>query len=134
MEKEEELLLRSLGWKGKGLIQCAIDAASSESVPANAPDRSFFIQQFYFIYQLGLSSFVHQFGGIRCYEKLQFTDFTGALLEEKKREGSLRFYKPKFNYIFCDMDGEIQQKNVTLFKIIHQLITTSFSIQIQAHS
>lgn len=26
MEKEEELLLKSLGWKGKGLIQSAYDA------------------------------------------------------------------------------------------------------------
>lgn len=26
MEKEEELLLKSLGWKGKGLIQSAYEA------------------------------------------------------------------------------------------------------------
>lgn len=29
MEKEEELLLKSLGWKGKGLIQSAYDAENS---------------------------------------------------------------------------------------------------------
>lgn len=29
MEKEEELLLKSLGWKGKGLIQSAIDAETN---------------------------------------------------------------------------------------------------------
>ena len=31
MEKEEELLLKSLGWKGKGLIQCAYDAETNAS-------------------------------------------------------------------------------------------------------
>ncbi|PIA56221.1 hypothetical protein AQUCO_00700519v1 [Aquilegia coerulea] len=69
MEKEEELLLRSLKWKGKGLIQCANDAASSGSVPTKASD--------------------------------------GEASTERKQEGSLRFYKPKFNYIFCDMDGTL---------------------------
>ncbi|KAL5714365.1 hypothetical protein ACHQM5_016338 [Ranunculus cassubicifolius] len=68
MEKEEELLLRSLGWKGKGLIQCANDAASVESVTPEISDGP-------------------------------------PIIERKK--GSLRFYKPKFNYIFCDMDGTL---------------------------
>lgn len=31
---------------------------------------------------------------------------TSELLKDRKKEGSLRFYKPKFSYIFCDMDGE----------------------------
>jgi hypothetical protein len=31
MEKEEELLLRSLGWKGKGLIKSAYDDAETNS-------------------------------------------------------------------------------------------------------
>ncbi|KAI3902634.1 hypothetical protein MKW92_016315 [Papaver armeniacum] len=57
----EELLLRSLGWKGKGLIQCAIDAASVESPQTESPDE--------------------------------------------RRQSSV--YKPKFNYIFCDMDGTL---------------------------
>ncbi|OVA12472.1 Endoribonuclease YbeY [Macleaya cordata] len=69
MEKEEELLLRSLGWKGKGLIQCAYDAATNGSLQTETSD--------------------------------------GELLKDRKREGSLRFYKPKFSYIFCDMDGTL---------------------------
>ncbi|KAK9273734.1 hypothetical protein L1049_018544 [Liquidambar formosana] len=64
MEKEEELLLRSLGWKGKGLIQCAYDAETNGSPHRENPD-------------------------------------------DRKKEGSLRFYKPKFSYIFCDMDGTL---------------------------
>ncbi|KAL4604470.1 hypothetical protein ACB092_10G195900 [Castanea dentata] len=64
MEKEEELLLKSLGWKGKGLIQSAYDAENS------------------------------------AYSHKENTD-------DRKKEGSLRFYKPKFNYIFCDMDGTL---------------------------
>lgn len=63
MEKEEELLLKSLGWKGKGLIQSAYDAEAAGSPPLENIDR--------------------------------------------KKEGSLRFYKPKFSYIFCDMDGTL---------------------------
>ncbi|GLU01472.1 hypothetical protein SLE2022_187790 [Rubroshorea leprosula] len=58
MEEAEELLLKSLGWKGKGLIRSACDA---DLHTENSVDR--------------------------------------------KKEGSLRFYKPKFRYIFCDMDG-----------------------------
>ncbi|KAF5461649.1 hypothetical protein F2P56_017727 [Juglans regia] len=64
MEKEEERLLKSLGWKGKGLIQSAYDAETN----ANSHN--------------------------------EYTD-------DRKKEGSLRFYKPKFNYIFCDMDGTL---------------------------
>ncbi|XP_020224641.1 probable galacturonosyltransferase 7 [Cajanus cajan] len=30
--------------------------------------------------------------------------FTNELSKDRKKEGSLRFYKPKFSYIFCDMD------------------------------
>ncbi|XP_042486696.1 endoribonuclease YBEY, chloroplastic-like isoform X2 [Macadamia integrifolia] len=69
MEKEEELLLKSFGWKGKGLIQSAYAAANNEG---------------------------HQ---------LETSD--GELSKDRKKEGSLRFYKPKFSYIFCDMDGTL---------------------------
>ncbi|KAM1013316.1 hypothetical protein EV1_042908 [Malus domestica] len=64
MEKEEELLLKSLGWKGKGLIQSAHDAETQTNSHEEKPD-------------------------------------------DRKREGSLRFYKPKFKCIFCDMDGTL---------------------------
>ncbi|KAK3435943.1 hypothetical protein EUGRSUZ_C00613 [Eucalyptus grandis] len=64
MEKEEELLLKSLGWKGKGLIQSAYDTKTDTDPHAENPD-------------------------------------------DRKREGSFRFYKPKFSYIFCDMDGTL---------------------------
>ncbi|KAL2544813.1 haloacid dehalogenase-like hydrolase family protein [Forsythia ovata] len=64
MEKEEELLLKSLGWQGKGLIQSAHDAETNGSPHIDYAD-------------------------------------------DRKREGSLRFYKPKFSYIFCDMDGTL---------------------------
>ncbi|CAL5206514.1 unnamed protein product [Lathyrus oleraceus] len=64
MEKEEELLLKSLDWKGKGLIKSAYDTeANSNSHQSSSDDR--------------------------------------------KKDGSLRFYKPKFSHIFCDMDGTL---------------------------
>ncbi|XP_030445025.2 endoribonuclease YBEY, chloroplastic-like isoform X1 [Syzygium oleosum] len=69
MEKEEELLLKSLGWKGKGLIQSAYDSKTDIDPHAENPDAD--------------------------------------LPKDRKREGSLRFYKPKFSYIFCDMDGTL---------------------------
>ncbi|KAG4188255.1 hypothetical protein ERO13_A08G152250v2 [Gossypium hirsutum] len=38
---------------------------------------------------------------------LHMENSNGSLLKDKKKEGSLRFYKPKFKYIFCDMDGTL---------------------------
>lgn len=69
MEEEEEFLLKSLGWKGKGLIQSAYDA----EINAN----------------------------------LHVENSNDNMLKDRKKEGSLRFYKPKFKYIFCDMDGTL---------------------------
>ncbi|KAL8226803.1 hypothetical protein R6Q57_016635 [Mikania cordata] len=66
MEDEEERLLKSLGWKGKGLIQSASTAEDDEN--PLVPD---------------------------------------ILIDGRKKAGSLRFYKPKFSYIFCDMDGTL---------------------------
>lgn len=66
MEREEEILLKSLDWKGKGLIKSACDAETNSNL-----------------------SF-HQNNS-----------------DDRKKEGSLRFYKPKFRYIFCDMDGTL---------------------------
>ncbi|KAK9757966.1 hypothetical protein RND81_01G197300 [Saponaria officinalis] len=65
MEKEEESLLKNLGWKGKGLIKSAYDAEN----------------------------------GSRLLKTLG--------IDDRKKEGSLRFYRPKFKYIFCDMDGTL---------------------------
>ncbi|XP_068343923.1 endoribonuclease YBEY, chloroplastic-like [Pyrus communis] len=62
MEKEEDLLLKSLGWKGKGLIQSAYDAEPHSD---------------------------------------------GVKLDDRKKEGSPQYYKQKFRYIFCDMDGTL---------------------------
>lgn len=69
MEKEEELILKSLDWKGKGLIQSAYDAQANGSL------------------------------------QKEFSE--GEVLNDRKKEGSLRFYKPKFSYIFCDIDGTL---------------------------
>ncbi|GMI97963.1 YbeY endoribonuclease [Hibiscus trionum] len=69
MEKEEEFVLKNLGWKGKGLIRSAYDAETNENLHIeNSNDKS---------------------------------------SKDKKKEGSLRFYRPKFKYIFCDMDGTL---------------------------
>jgi hypothetical protein len=41
MEKEEELLLKSLGWKGKGLIQSAYDAEKNANSHEEKADGNF---------------------------------------------------------------------------------------------
>ncbi|CAA7061753.1 unnamed protein product [Microthlaspi erraticum] len=64
MEEEEELLLKSLGWKGKGLIQSAHDIETIAKPQPEIPD-------------------------------------------DRKKGDGLRFYRPKFSYIFCDMDGTL---------------------------
>ncbi|KAH1094495.1 hypothetical protein AAZX31_14G129600 [Glycine max] len=69
MEREEEILLKSLDWKGKGLIRSAFDAETNSNFHQDSADDE--------------------------------------LSKDRKKEGSLRFYKPKFRYIFCDMDGTL---------------------------
>ncbi|CAH8335743.1 unnamed protein product [Eruca vesicaria subsp. sativa] len=64
MEEEEELLLKSLGWKGKGLIQSAYDIEKTAKPHLEKAD-------------------------------------------DRKKGDGLRFYRPKFSYIFCDMDGTL---------------------------
>ncbi|CAE6010318.1 unnamed protein product [Arabidopsis arenosa] len=64
MEKEEELLLKSLGWKGKGLIQSAYDIEKTDKPQLEKSD-------------------------------------------DRKEGDGLRLYRPKFSYIFCDMDGTL---------------------------
>ena len=41
MEKEEELLLKSLGWKGKGLIQSAYDTVTNSGPHMDNRDGNF---------------------------------------------------------------------------------------------
>uniref|UniRef100_A0A5B7AM20 Sugar-phosphatase n=1 Tax=Davidia involucrata TaxID=16924 RepID=A0A5B7AM20_DAVIN len=84
MEEEEEHVLRSLGWKGKGLIMSAYDAETNGNPYMDNPD-------------------------------------------DRKQEGSLRFYKPKFSYIFCDMDG-------TLMNSKSQITSTTAKALIEASS
>ncbi|XP_043720317.1 endoribonuclease YBEY, chloroplastic-like isoform X2 [Telopea speciosissima] len=91
MEKEEELLLKSLGWKGKGLVQSAYALTNNEG---------------------------HQ---------LETSD-------DRKREGSLRFYKPKFSYIFCDMDGTLlnsrSQVSSTTAKALKEAVSRGVKVVI----
>ncbi|XP_057477400.1 endoribonuclease YBEY, chloroplastic-like isoform X2 [Actinidia eriantha] len=91
MEKEEELLLKSLGWKGKGLIQCAYDAETNASPHMDNRD-------------------------------------------DRKKEGSLRFYKPKFSYIFCDMDGTLlnseSQVSSTTAKALREALSRGVKVVI----
>ncbi|PAN28619.1 hypothetical protein PAHAL_5G166400 [Panicum hallii] len=66
LEKEEQLILKSLRWRGKGLTKGAQDPS-----------------------------------------KLQTVSSDGQVTNSRKRAVTLRFYRPKFKYIFCDMDGTL---------------------------
>ncbi|KAG8055494.1 hypothetical protein GUJ93_ZPchr0001g30233 [Zizania palustris] len=66
MEKEEQLVLKSLRWKEKSLAKNVVDSS-----------------------------------------KLHTDALDGQVTSGLKRAGSLRFYRPKFKYIFCDMDGTL---------------------------
>lgn len=63
MEKEEEVLLKSLGWKGKGLIQSAYDANTNENLHTENSDGSVCFYQITFFtlkdvsFGLDISSF-----------------------------------------------------------------------------
>ncbi|KAK1265451.1 hypothetical protein QJS04_geneDACA015704 [Acorus gramineus] len=69
MEREEERVLKSLGWIGKGLIKSAYDVVTEGNPQTEVTDAE--------------------------------------VLRDGKKEGKLRYYKPKFSFIFCDMDGTL---------------------------
>ncbi|KAH9799780.1 Endoribonuclease YBEY [Citrus sinensis] len=89
MEKNEEFLLQSLGWKGKGLIQSAYDSETNTNIQVENSD-------------------------------------------DRKQEGSLRFYKPKFRYIFCDMDGTLlnsqSQISLTTAKALKEALSRGLKV------
>ena len=58
MEKEEERLLNSLGWKGNGLIQSAYDAETHANSNEEKPDGNLIFYQSQF-HMLLLWSFIY---------------------------------------------------------------------------
>ncbi|XP_006450741.2 endoribonuclease YBEY, chloroplastic isoform X1 [Citrus clementina] len=94
MEKNEEFLLQSLGWKGKGLIQSAYDSETNTNIQVENSDEQKF--------------------------------------KDRKQEGSLRFYKPKFSYIFCDMDGTLlnsqSQISLTTAKALKEALSRGLKV------
>ncbi|WOK91452.1 hypothetical protein Cni_G00143 [Canna indica] len=96
MEKEEELVLKSLGWKGTGLIKNALDATTNGTIQKETSERN--------------------------------------IVEGTKKASSLRFYKPKFSYIFCDMDGTLlnskSQITATTAEAIREAISRGVNIVI----
>lgn len=57
MEKEEELILKSLGWKGKGLIQSAYDAATNGNLLVETSDGKLSCIYFTFLFSFFYGSF-----------------------------------------------------------------------------
>lgn len=48
-----------------------------------------------------------------CFYLILWQDnlkFSIYLLKDREKEGNLRYYKPKFRYIFCDMDGKFKNQ------------------------
>nr|DAD44571.1 TPA_asm: hypothetical protein HUJ06_002801 [Nelumbo nucifera] len=78
---------------------------------------------------------LNTFRGIRCYKEIgSLRIFTGKRLEDRKREGSLRFYRPKFSYIFCDMDGTLlnskSQVSSTTAKALKEAVSMGVKVVI----
>lgn len=78
MEKEEDIILRSLGWKGKELMQSTYESFENCNL-LNQPQKQN-------VNSLGMKD--------------------PDVSTNKKRE-RLRSYHPKFKYLFCDMDGTL---------------------------
>ncbi|XP_020264919.1 uncharacterized protein LOC109840612 isoform X2 [Asparagus officinalis] len=96
MQKEEEIIFKSLGWKGKGLITGAYDNITDGCLQSDGPD--------------------------------------GIVTKDMRKAGSLRFYKPKFSYIFCDMDGTLlnskSQISTTTAEALKEAISRGVNIVI----
>ncbi|KAJ6803104.1 uncharacterized protein M6B38_109010 [Iris pallida] len=60
MGKEEELVLRSLGWKGKGLIKSSYDAITDESLQPESSDGDLFLLIQFFTMSILLNDFILQ--------------------------------------------------------------------------
>ncbi|RYR54962.1 hypothetical protein Ahy_A06g030214 isoform B [Arachis hypogaea] len=113
MEKEEELLLKSLGWKGKGLIKSTHEAEINSTSHHHSSDGnctilivlSAFLNFYLFICFICFP--LIQKSVICIYKSMWGNNLTDQLSKDRKKDGSLRFYKPKFSYIFCDMDGTL---------------------------
>lgn len=78
MEKEEYIILRSLGWKGKGLMQSTHDSS----------------ENFNLSNQLGK-------------QNVNSSGTKDASVSTNQKKESLRSYRPKFKYLFCDLDGTL---------------------------
>lgn len=78
MEKEEDIILRSLGWKGKELMQSTHESFENCNLLNQSQKQN--------VISLGMKD--------------------PGVSTNKKRE-SLRSYRPKFKYLFCDMDGTL---------------------------
>lgn len=103
MEKEEELVLKNLQWKGKGLIKSAYDSVADEVLQAESSDGKLF---YYIFHWYKLSALPHEhslvfFGARFLKSHGSLRNFTGVV-KNIKQEGGLNFYNPKSSYIFCD--------------------------------
>ncbi|KAH9301487.1 hypothetical protein KI387_013070 [Taxus chinensis] len=90
MENEEDIILKCLGWKGKGLIRSTYESLEDCSLLNEFKKEN-------------VSSSVKEDQGLQTEKKDGCAD--QALPTEKKE--TLRSYKPKYKYLFCDMDGTL---------------------------
>ncbi|KAJ4850834.1 hypothetical protein Tsubulata_036588 [Turnera subulata] len=73
-----------------------------------------------------------------CDSQIDSDDHIGVpdetMLKDRKKEGGLRFYKPKFSYIFCDMDGTLlnskSQISLTNAKALKEAVSRGLKVVI----
>ena len=138
MEREEEILLKSLDWKGKGLIRSAFDAETNSNFHQDSADGNCIFYQYasailclHIFFIFGYASFPLIQVTATCIKCIWGNNLIDELSKDRKKEGSLRFYKPKFRYIFCDMDGKIAVKHTLqiLLGFFIQILIDSCIIQ-----
>ncbi|KAG0492159.1 hypothetical protein HPP92_005557 [Vanilla planifolia] len=93
MGKLEELVLRSLGWKGRGHARDIDHVATSG---------------------------------------FQSKDVNDKIINPRESLQDLRFYRPKFSYIFCDMDGTLlnsqSQVSITTAEALREVLARGVKI------
>lgn len=91
MEKEEELLLTSLEWRGKGLIQSAIDAQTNSDSAAVVSDGK------YVVVIIVLLMTAYKFLCDYCFKKIKNTEQTKKSPQEVGATEKIPIQKNKTN-------------------------------------
>lgn len=123
MEEEEELILTTLGWKGKGLIKSAYDSITNGNHQTHDLDGEYCLTGISLqLFSFHASFLFKSLKSMLLYEGFVvwvFTDGERSVVEEDGRP-----CRQKISYIFCDMDGKMRDHSFFFSFIIFQYYST----------